>query len=339
MGLAASCYHAFILHYTKPPQLHLQPTVRYTVTSKDSWLYRKGSKSYSRLPAAIVVFGAWKLHILYIDESGDTGQLPAQPGANDQPVFLIGALIVDAANVGDLTHDFIDLKSRFYPGLVEDCNKHLDRILPEIKGSDLRRNALRGRRNVRRHAIGFLEKLLEILQNHDVRLLSRVWVKPLGQRFEGRAVYTSSIQWLYASFENFLHDQDSLGFCIADSRDPLNNAIVAHSVFTQKFQSSSAAYNRALELPTFAHSENHAGIQICDILCSALLYPIAAEAYCSGHVGNIHVQPSAAALRERFGAELQTLQYRYQEPLGKWNGGIVVSDPVGLRNAAWMFSL
>ena len=279
------------------------------------------------------------MHILYIDESGDTGQLPAQPGANDQPVFVIGALIVDAAKIGDLTRDFIDLKTRFYPGLVGECNKHLDRILPEIKGSDLRRNALRGRHNVRRHAVGFLSKLLLILQAHDVRLLSRVWVKPLGQRFDGRAVYTSSIQWLYSSFENFLHDQDSFGFCIADSRDPLNNAIVAHSVFTQKFQSSSAAYGRTLELPTFAHSENHAGIQLCDIVCSALLYPIAAEAYCSGHVGNIHVQPGAAALRQRFGEELQNLQFRYREPLGKWNGGIVVSDPIGLRNAARMFAL
>lgn len=278
------------------------------------------------------------MHILYIDESGDTGQLPAQPGANDQPVFVIGALIVDAAKIGDLTRDFIDLKTRFYPGLVGECNKHLDRILPEIKGADLRRNALRGRHNVRRHAVGFLSKLLLILQAHDVRLLSRVWVKPLGQRFDGRAVYTSSIQWLYSSFENFLHDHDSLGFCIADSRDPLNNAIVAHSVFTQKFQSSSAAYGRTLELPTFAHSENHAGIQLCDIVCSALLYPIAAEAYCSGHVGNIHVQPGAAALRQRFGEELQALQFRYQEPLGKWNGGVVVSDPIGLRNAAGMFS-
>ncbi len=160
------------------------------------------------------------MHILYIDESGDTGQLPAQPGANDQPVFVIGALIVDAAKIGDLTRDFIDLKTRFYPGLVGECNKHLDRILPEIKGADLRRNALRGRHNVRRHAVGFLSKLLLILQAHDVRLLSRVWVKPLGQRFDGRAVYTSSIQWLYSSFENFLHDQDSLGvFAQTDKSD------------------------------------------------------------------------------------------------------------------------
>jgi hypothetical protein len=53
------------------------------------------------------------LHILYIDESGDTGQLPAQPGANDQPVFVIGALIVDAADLvtGGKTQQAFELNS------------------------------------------------------------------------------------------------------------------------------------------------------------------------------------------------------------------------------------
>lgn len=278
------------------------------------------------------------MHILYIDEAGDTGQLPQQPGANDQPVLIIGGLVIDAAQLGDLTRDFIDLKTRFYPSLVAERHKYLDRILPEIKGADLRRNALRGGRKVRRHAIGVLSNILLILQRHNVHLLARIWVKPPGQRFDGRAVYTSSIQWLYSSFEHFLQTQGSLGFCLTDSRDPLNNAVVAHSIFTQKFQSAANVYGRTLELPTFAHSENHAGIQLCDIICSAFLYPIAAEAYCSGHVNNVHVQSNATDLRDRFGTELQTLQYRYQEPLGKWNGGVVVSDPINQNNAKRMFT-
>ena len=74
------------------------------------------------------------MHILYIDESGDTGQLPAQPGANDQPVFVIGALIVDAAKIGDLTRDFIDLKTRFYPGLVGSATNTLTGYCRKSKG-------------------------------------------------------------------------------------------------------------------------------------------------------------------------------------------------------------
>jgi hypothetical protein len=279
------------------------------------------------------------MHILYIDESGDLGALPAAPSptGNDQPVLVVGGLAVEAASLEAITQDFLYLKSLFYPGLPYPSSNHLDKIIPEIKGADIRRNATRGGRNQRRHAVGFLDKLIAILQAHDVKLFSRVWVKALGQPFDGRAVYTSSIQWFYSSFDHFLTTQDSFGFCIADSRDYLKNVNVAHSVFTQKFRASSTVYSRVLELPTFGHSENHALIQICDIVCSALLYPIATEAYCTGHVANIHVQPGAVHLRQRFGPALKALQYRYREPLGRWNGGIVVADAIGQRSAAAMF--
>lgn len=279
------------------------------------------------------------MKILYVDESGDLGPLPMAPAAtgNDQPVLVIAALIIDAARLEAVTQDFLHLKSHWFPGLAYPSHNHLDKIIPEIKGADLRRNATRAGRNQRRHAIGFLEKLLAILQAHDVRLLSRIWVKGLGQPFNGRSVYTSSIQGLYTYFDQYLTDQGDLGFCIADSRDHLKNVNVAHSVFTQKFRASSTVYSRILELPTFGHSENHAGIQICDILCSALLYPIATEAYCTGYVANVHVQARAAALRQRFGATLKAMQYRYQDPLGKWTGGIVVSDGLAQRNAGLMF--
>ena len=279
------------------------------------------------------------MHLLYIDESGDLGAMPATPPANgnDQPVLVLGGLIVPAAHLANLTQDFLHLKGMFYPGLAYPTTNHLDKIIPEIKGSDLRRNALRGGRNQKRHAIGFLDKLIAILKKYNVQLVARVWVKELAQPFDGKSVYTSSIQSMYRFFDKFLDVQDSFGFAIADSRDHLKNVNVAHSVFTQKFSAAAPAFDRVLELPTFGHSENHAGIQICDIVCSALLYPIATFAYCTGHVANVHVQPSALALRQRFGADLKAMQYRYQTPLGNWTGGIVVSDPIGKRNATSMF--
>jgi Protein of unknown function (DUF3800) len=278
------------------------------------------------------------MQILYIDESGDLGSLPAVPAPNDQPVLVLGALIVDVARLEAVTHDFLNLKRQWFPGLNYPSNNHLDRIIPEIKGADIRRSVTRQGRNQRRHAIGFLDHLMQVLAQHGVKLLARVWVKGLAQPFDGRSVYTSSIQGLYTYFESYLTLLGDIGVCIADSRDHWKNANVAHSIFTQKFRASSTVYSRIAELPTFGHSENHAGIQICDILCSALLYPIAAEAYCTGHVTNVHVQPRAALLRQRFGPVLKSMQYRYQDPNGKWIGGIVVSDAINQRNATAMFS-
>lgn len=279
------------------------------------------------------------MHILYIDESGDLGALPPQPArnGNDQPILVIGGLIIDTDRLESLTQNFLHLKSRWFPGLKYPSDRHLDKIIPEVKGADLRRNATRGKRNPRRHAIGFLDHLVRLLREYEVRLIARVWVKGRGQPFEGRPVYTSSIQALYSYFDHYLTLHQDFGFCIADSRDYLKNVNVAHSIFTQKYQLSSTIYGRILELPTFGHSENHAGIQMCDIICSALLYPIAAEAYCTGFVANVHVQPGAAALRERFGQELKAMQHRFQEPSGRWVGGIVVSDALQQRNSAVMF--
>lgn len=279
------------------------------------------------------------MRILYIDESGDLGSLPAapSPSGNDQPVLVIAGLIVDADRLEGITQDFLALKSRWFPGLPYPSANHLDKIIPEIKGSEVRRNAIRGTRNVARHAVGFLDHLLKMLEAHNVKLLARVWIKGLGQPFNGRSVYTSSIQGLYTYFEHFLTEESDFGFAIADSRDHLKNVNVAHSVFTQKFRASSTVYSRVLELPTFGHSENHAGIQICDLVCSALLYPIAAEAYCTGYVANLHVQARAARLKQRFGQRLKALQHRYQDPSGRWIGGVTVSDALAGRNAGLMF--
>jgi len=278
------------------------------------------------------------VHIMYVDESGDLGAMPASPAptGNDQPVLVIGALLVSVSKLDDLTQDFLALKSQFFPSLHNPSGNHLDIILPEIKGADLRRSAIKGGRRASRHAIGFLDKLIAMLVKHDVKLLARIWVKDLGQPFNGRSVYTSSIQSLYTSFDKYLNENESFGFCIADSRDYLKNVNVAHSVFTQKFRASTGVYERILELPTFAHSENHAGIQICDMICSALLYPIACHAYCTGYVSNTHVQADAVKLKTRFGHSLKALQYRYCAPLGRWHGGVTVSDPLGKRGSRHM---
>ena len=279
------------------------------------------------------------VRICYIDESGDVGALPAVPSAtgNDQPVLVIAGLFVDKDRLEGLTHDFLNAKYRFFPGLPYRSTNYLDRIITEIKGSDLRRNVTRGTRDQRRHALGFLDQIVSILKQHNVQLVARIWVKGLGQPFVGRSVYTSSIQALCTYFDHYLTVAQDFGFCIADSRSHMLNVTVSHSVFTQKFRANPTVYQRVLEVPTFGHSENYAGIQICDIVCSALLYPIACFAYCTGFVANLHVQPTATIVRQRYGAALKALQYRYQDLSGHWIGGLVVADMLQQRNSTGMF--
>ena len=125
--------------------------------------------------------------------------------------------------------------------------------------------------------------------------------------------------------------------CIADSRNKSKNLRVSHSIFTQKF-SAAPSYERQVELPTFGHSDNHAGLQLCDVVCSGLLYPIACYAYCTGHVNNVHVQSGASRLRRRYGQQLKELQHRYYDVgARRYDGGLVVSDHANQRSGALMF--
>ncbi|HEX9648322.1 MAG TPA: DUF3800 domain-containing protein [Alphaproteobacteria bacterium] len=278
------------------------------------------------------------MKVCYIDEAGDLGALADPPQPNDQPVLVIGGLFLDTDSIEAVTNEFLGLKQLFFPGLPYRSPTHLDRILPEIKGAEVRSNATRGSAAQRHHAIGFLDRVVGLLRRHEAKLVARIWIKGVGLPFEPTPVYTSSIQGICSYFDHYLGQSQAAGFCIADSRNKFKNVNVSHSIFTQKYSPVSRNYRQILELPTFAHSDNHAGLQICDLVCSALLYPIACYAYCTGHVVNVHVQPGAAALKQRYGQAIRDLQYRYLDAdTGRYRGGLVVADAIAQRNASLMF--
>lgn len=279
------------------------------------------------------------MKVCFVDEAGDLGALPDLPRRNDQPVLVVGGLFLDVAHLHDFTERFLNLKFQYFPALPYRSPRPLDRILPEIKGQDLRRNVTRGNARQRTHAIGFLDRILGLLRACNVRLTARIWVKGLGEPFDATSVYTSSMQSICSHFDHDLAQTGDLGVCIADSRNKFKNVKVSHSIFTQKFGRAAQKYQGMVELPTFGHSDNHAGLQVCDIVCSALLFPIACFAYCSGHVNNVHVQPRAAELRLRYGQQLKALQYRYyDEARSRYQGGFTVSDAIGRQNGSRMFS-
>ncbi len=275
------------------------------------------------------------MKICYVDESGD-GSVLATSTANTQPTLVISGLIVDYQNLQRLTLEFLTLKTKYFPGVAR-RQLHLDRILYEIKGSELRKKAASNGRRERTHAIGVLDKAIGLLKCYDVRLLGRAYVKGIGVPFNIRAVYTSSIQSLFDSFQEYLETQDDLGVFIVDSRTARDNTRVSHSIFTQKFKLSGDKFDRIIDLPTFAHSDNHAGLQLSDWVCSGILTPMTIETYCIGHVNNVHIRPGYAGVKNRFKDKIKSLQFRYQEANGRWRGGIVVSDSIAGRSGRLLF--
>jgi len=138
-------------------------------------------------------------------------------------------------------------------------------------------------------------------------------------------------------FQHLLDTTDDHGLVICDHRTPALNRPVAHAIFTQKFKTGGDEFDRILEMPTFGDSQNHVGIQIADLLASALLFPMATAEYCVGHVSSVHVDASFKLLARRYGTRLRRLQYRYDDPQGRRRGGMTVDDRLGCKSGAGLF--
>ena len=275
------------------------------------------------------------MHLCYVDEAGCPGALPSAT-SDVQPVLVIAGLFVPQAQLTSLTRNFLQLKRHFNPGLAPAASPWLDLAKNEIKGADLRRDLRHAGRNRRRAVNGFLDRVLGQLEQANAKLVARIYIKGPGAPFDGRAVYTSSVQSLCSSFQHFLAAQDSRGFMVADSRTPALNSVVSHSVFTQKFKATGDAYDRILEMPTFGHSENHVALQITDFLCSSILSPMATSTYCQGHIASVHVHANDEAIRKLYAARIKTLSYRYSDGL-RVKGGLTVNDAIGQRHGGMMF--
>lgn len=277
------------------------------------------------------------MYICYIDEAGCTGALP-DPASAIQPIFSIVGLFVKQSHIKPITKDMLQLKQRFFPARLPPNTLYHDWIGLEIKGSELRKMARNKGRNDRRFAYGVIGEALKILQSHDVKLAGRTYVKQIGGAFNGAAVYSSTVQGICQTFQQYLVDVNGKGMVIADSRNKPKNANVSHSIFTQKFRAGGDPYSKLIELPTFAHSDNHAVLQLADLVCSALLFPIAAQVCASPHLTQqMHCDPNYLNLRTRYGETLKNLQYRYQTQDGHWHGGMSLNDPINRFNASKLF--
>jgi hypothetical protein len=213
---------------------------------------------------------------------------------------------------------------------------YLGRILEEVKGAELRRDFCAGKRS-RRAATGFVNGIFKIVEESKAKVVGRVWVKSPGEPFKGRSVYSKSLQSIAHSFHDYLSRTNDLGIIVCDSRNAAQNAQMSHSIFTQKFRSGGDAYDRIIDLPTFGHSKNHAGLQVADILCSAVVIPMAIHTYVESHLNSIHVRPGYKLIKQNYVKRLSSLQHRYQEANGKWRGGFIVSDALSKSPGGLLF--
>jgi hypothetical protein len=164
-----------------------------------------------------------------------------------------------------------------------------------------------------------------------------VWIKEEGLAFDESGVYPASVAALNETFQAQLAHEHSRGMMVLDSRTKVKNAPNVHCVTTRKYRAGGDSLRGVIESPVFGHSDTHTLLQVADLLVSSLLFPIACHAYLSDVTWNVHCDDAYQPLREQFGARLKKLQFRYQDPVGKWRGGIVVSDRRTQQPSSLMF--
>lgn len=279
------------------------------------------------------------MHICYFDEAGCVGKLPSA-NSNVAPVLVIVGLAFDSRHLRSITLEFLKLKRKYFSGLKTESDLHLSWIKTEIKGSEVRKHIASTGRNQRRAKERFLEEILDLLRRKEARIWGRVWIKGVGADFNGVAVYSSSVQSIYGTFQKYLTEKNDYGCVIGDSREAQQNSKVAHSIFTKKYSVAGDEFDRIVELPSFAHSENTVGIQLTDLIGSGILFPMAIETYCRDHVNSVHVRPGYKNLKTKFAEKIRGLQFRYYDEAGtgRLKGGIVVSDAISRRPGSHLFS-
>lgn len=274
-------------------------------------------------------------YVCYIDEAGCSTPLPS-PETNIQPVLVIGGLILNHACLAELTVEFLKLKRKYFPGKFKSAHP-LDDVREEIKGSDIR-SRIRKRFRRADTELKLLDEVLQLLKAKDAAIFASIWVKGVGAPFRARPIYTKSIQMACETFEEFLVARNDCGFIVGDFRTTQLNDQVAHSIFTQKYRAKGDPFGRILELPTFGVSNNHVGLQITDLLCSALLFPMATATYCLGHVKGVHVTKGDVYIKRRFSRRINKLQYRFIKDKMR-RGGVWVRDAHEKRDSGHIFKL
>ena len=128
------------------------------------------------------------MKVCYIDEAGSLGKLPSKTSPIE-PVFVITGLVIDHARIPDVTKDFLKLKHRFFPGSGPTrIDRWLNWMLVEIKGSEIRKEGAARSRRKYGPALTFLDHVLSLMEKHEIYFTSRVWVKGIGDSFDGKAV-------------------------------------------------------------------------------------------------------------------------------------------------------
>jgi hypothetical protein len=143
------------------------------------------------------------VQLCYVDESGKAETL-TRADFEQQPVVVIAGISLPEERLTAITHQWIELKRKYPPGMVRYRNTHgwLDGILREIKGTAVRRGFRTTATNrQRKHAIGLIDGVMRLLEEHDARIIGRMGASSCLTQIRGMNMHVSSLQFICGAFQ------------------------------------------------------------------------------------------------------------------------------------------
>lgn len=264
--------------------------------------------------------------ICFVDESGDPGVLPRSPAKGDPSALLV--LMAVAARAEDLrpiTRRLLELKSQ-WPHVRGYSSRVLDRIDCDLKGSSLRAGwQTRAPAATQQLAATVTDGAVSLLEEFRTPIFGKVFVKHPGGTFDGQRLYNMGLAHICEAFQALLDRVDDHGIVVVDSRNEGKNRATSHSIFTRKFAAADDSFSRLLDVPTYADSKNHAGLQLADWVASSLIAPMALDTYCQDSTPCPEWDAGYERLTTLYRDRLRKLQFAARSGRG-WKGAIKASD-------------
>jgi hypothetical protein len=216
------------------------------------------------------------LYLFYLDESGCTGTWSGDDSAA-QPAIVVMGLLINQKHITAISQSFLRLKRKNFPELLAGLSLRHSMEL-EIKGSSIR-SKIRKKKERAKTELKFLDQVLQLLSEYDVRILGSFWPKTFGKQVFGDALYSSAAQGIHSALQSHLARINQVGLVLADSRNDLLNSVVSGSILSQKLRASGDRFPNIVEAPGFVNSSHHAMIQMADIIASSILWPMCTQSF------------------------------------------------------------
>jgi Protein of unknown function (DUF3800) len=268
------------------------------------------------------------LRTLYVDEAGNAARFSHAGSPSASPVFVVAGVTLAPGQLCTAKERLLIARRRAFGAprtrsLVENLYDN------EVKAAVLRAGMNgTGSRLHQRRCWEYVEDSVSILEDLRARVFAHVWLKTPGSWLDESGAYRTSLQHFATGFSHRLAADDNCGAMLLDARSPKKDSSAQRAIVDLKYSCEPDSVTDRLigltEVASVGDSKNFVGLQLADLVASALLFPMACVAFRT----ELGIYKSPAQFQEAqktYGERLAALQCHWRTPDRRRRDGFVVT--------------